>query len=137
MGNALARFALYVDHIRSLPGVRFVTASELPGIYADALRRDGATAEEMSELVQRIASGLDVQVIQGKAFSVADQFELFTEGEWAWPSSAADDTKIIAELKRGANAVLSARSGRGTQTKDSFSLSGYTAAVDEASKRCK
>ena len=65
------------------------------------------------------------------------QFELFSEGEWAWPSSAADDTKIIAELKRGANAVLSARSGRGTQTKDSFSLSGYTAAVDEASKRCK
>lgn len=73
--GALARFALYVDHIRSLPGVRFVTASDLPGIYADSLRRDGATAEEMSELVQRIASGLDVQVIGGTAFSVTDQFE--------------------------------------------------------------
>ena len=65
------------------------------------------------------------------------QFELFTQGEWAWPASAADDAKIIATLKRGASAVLTARSGRGTITKDSSSLSGYTAATDEAEKRCK
>lgn len=65
------------------------------------------------------------------------QFELFTQGEWAWPASASDDAKIIATLKRGASAVLTARSGRGTITKDRFSLSGYTAATDEAEKRCK
>ncbi|MDT8326517.1 MAG: hypothetical protein RQ750_03885 [Roseovarius sp.] len=65
------------------------------------------------------------------------EFELFTEGEWAWPASAGDDAKILAAMKRGASAVLSARSSRGTITKDSFSLSGYTAAVEEAEKRCK
>ena len=64
------------------------------------------------------------------------KFDLFTEGEWAWPASTADDTKIIAAMKRGTNAVLSARSARGTITKDTFSLSGFTAAVDEAAKRC-
>jgi invasion protein IalB len=66
-----------------------------------------------------------------------EQFELLTEGEWAWPQSGADDGKIIASMKRGASATLTARSGRGTQTKDTFSLSGYTAAVEEAEKRCK
>jgi len=66
-----------------------------------------------------------------------NSFELFSEGEWAWPASAADDAKIIAALKRGADAVLSAQSSRGTKTKDSFSLMGYTAAVEEAEKRCK
>ena len=66
-----------------------------------------------------------------------NQFELFSEGEWAWPASAADDAKIIAALKRGADAVLSAESGRGTKTKDTFSLMGYTAAVEEAEKRCQ
>lgn len=63
-------------------------------------------------------------------------FDLFTDGEWAWPASDADDDKIVAALKRGAEAVLTAASSRGTQTKDTFSLFGFTAAVEEASKRC-
>ena len=65
------------------------------------------------------------------------EFELFTEGEWAWPASTADDAKIIAALKRGTDAVLTARSSRGTTTKDTFSLLGFTAAVAEAEKRCQ
>ena len=39
-------------------------------------------------------------------------------------------------MKRGANAVLSGRSGRGTNTQDTFSLLGFTAAVEDAAKRC-
>lgn len=66
-----------------------------------------------------------------------ESYEMFTEGEWAWPASAEDDGKILAAMKRGVDAVLTARSARGTQTKDTFSLLGYTAAVDEAEKRCK
>ena len=65
-----------------------------------------------------------------------DSFELFTEGEWAWPATTDDDAKIIAAMKRGADAVLSARSGRGTNTKDTFSLLGFTAAVEDAANRC-
>ncbi|MFC3118837.1 invasion associated locus B family protein [Jhaorihella thermophila] len=62
------------------------------------------------------------------------EFELFTDGEWAWPATSADDAKIIAAMKRGTNAVLTARSQRGTQTKDTFSLLGFTAAVEDAEK---
>ncbi|WWR47220.1 invasion associated locus B family protein [Roseovarius sp. S88] len=65
------------------------------------------------------------------------EFEMFTEGEWAWPASTSDDAKIIAAMQRGTNAVLTARSGRGTITKDTFSLLGFTAALDEAEKRCQ
>ena len=65
------------------------------------------------------------------------EFEMFTEGEWAWPASASDDAKIIAAMKRGADAVLTARSSRGTITKDTFSLLGYTAALEEAEQRCQ
>lgn len=64
------------------------------------------------------------------------EFELFTDGEWAWPATPADDAKIVTAMKRGSTAVLTARSGRGTQTKDTFSLLGFTAAVEEAEKRC-
>lgn len=65
------------------------------------------------------------------------KFDLLTEGEWAWPSAGAEDARIIAAMKRGSSAVLVARSARGTQTQDSFSLKGYTAAVEEAERRCK
>lgn len=63
-------------------------------------------------------------------------FELFSDGEWAWPATAEDDAKIITAMKRGTDAVLTGRSGRGTQTKDTFSLLGFTAAVEDAAKRC-
>lgn len=64
-------------------------------------------------------------------------FELFVDGEWAWPANAEDDAALLAAMKRGASAVLTARSSRGTQTKDTFSLLGFTAAMEEAEKRCQ
>ena len=65
-----------------------------------------------------------------------NEFELFTEGEWAWPATPQDDAKIVTAMKRGANAVVTARSSRGTTTKDTFSLLGFTAALEDAEKRC-
>jgi hypothetical protein len=64
-----------------------------------------------------------------------NEFQLITEGEWAWPAPD-EDAKIVAAMKRGAQAVLTAQSSRGTTTKDTFSLLGFTAAVEEAAKRC-
>ena len=64
------------------------------------------------------------------------RFELFTDGEMAWSASTSDDAKIITAMKRGSDAVLTGVSGRGTQTEDTFSLFGFTAAVEDAEKRC-
>jgi len=66
----------------------------------------------------------------------ATTFELFTEGEWAWPASRSADTEIVAAMRRGAQAVLTGRSARGTTTRDTFSLFGFTATLEEAEKRC-
>lgn len=69
--------------------------------------------------------------------TVGDQsFNLFVDGEFAWPASDGDDAKIREALKRGSSAVLEAQSKRGTNTKDTFSLNGFTAALAEAEKRC-
>ena len=64
------------------------------------------------------------------------EFTMFTDGEWAWTASASDDAKLVAAMKRGANAVVTGISSRGTTTKDTFSLLGFTAAVEDAEKRC-
>lgn len=63
-------------------------------------------------------------------------YEMFTDGEWAWPATAGDDQRIMTDMKRGVNAIVTGRSSRGTTTKDTFSLLGFTAAVEEAERRC-
>ncbi len=77
------------------------------------------------------ASGSTVSVNVG-----GTTFQLFTEGETAWPATPEDDAKFVAAMKRGSSAVVTGRSGRGTQTEDTFSLLGFTAAVEEAENRC-
>ena len=65
------------------------------------------------------------------------KFDLVTDGEWAWASSPDEDAKVLAALQKGQSAVLTARSAKGTQTDDTFSLRGFTAAMTEAGTRCK
>ncbi|QIE41052.1 invasion associated locus B family protein [Meridianimarinicoccus aquatilis] len=72
------------------------------------------------------------------SLSVGDSdFELFTDGELAWAASEEEDRRIATALKRGVEAVVSGRSARGTNTKDTFSLMGFTAAYEDAQKRCE
>lgn len=65
-----------------------------------------------------------------------NEFEMFTDGEWAWPASPADDAKMITAMKRGASAIVTGVSSRNTKTQDTFSLLGFTAALEDAEKRC-
>lgn len=94
--------------------------------------RPGAAGEISFSGGYPFAAGSNVSVEVDGA-----QFELFTEGEWAWPGSPEDDAALLAAMKKGATAVLTGRSGKGTQTQDTFSLRGFTAAMEDAEKRCK
>jgi len=55
---------------------------------------------------------------------------------WAWPNPE-DDARIVAAMRRGSTATVTAVSTRGTTTLDTFSLSGFTAAVNDAESRCR
>jgi hypothetical protein len=57
--------------------------------------------------------------------------------EWAWAIDPKQDEELVRAMKAGSEAVLTARSSRGTEVSDTFSLKGFTAAVDEADKRCR
>jgi len=94
--------------------------------------RPGAPGEVSFTGGYPFAEGSTVSVdVDGKGF------ELFTDGEWAWPASPEQDAALLAAMKAGTQATLTARSGKGTQTQDTFSLRGFTAAMTEAETRCK
>lgn len=77
------------------------------------------------------ASGSNVTLDVG-----GTKFEFFTDGEWAWPAPA-DDARVVAALKGGSSASVTGRSARGNVTRDTFSLKGVTASIDEAAKLCR
>lgn len=82
--GALAR---YVDHIRSVRGVQWITASDLPELYPDELRSRGATEDDLREIATRISDpalkGLDYQRFGSRIYSVADQFEALARAVFA------------------------------------------------------
>jgi invasion protein IalB len=55
---------------------------------------------------------------------------------WAWPDPSAD-APMVAAMRRGSTATVTGVSTRGTTTVDTFSLSGFTAAVNDAEARCR
>ncbi|MGY6633636.1 MAG: invasion associated locus B family protein [Alkalilacustris sp.] len=66
-----------------------------------------------------------------------ETFQLFTSGDWAWPANPEDDARLMAAMQAGAEAIVTAVSSRGTTTRDTFSLFGFTAAAAEAERRCQ
>lgn len=78
-------------------------------------------------------------VVDGSTFTFMTQNQPDANGDatgWAWPRDRADEPKIIASMRRGAEAIFTGRSSRGTTTKDTFSLLGFTAALEDAQRAC-
>ena len=57
------------------------------------------------------------------------------EKNWAW-TQVQDDKNLIEYLKVGNKAIMEAESHRGTITKDTFELAGFTKAIERLQKVC-
>lgn len=63
-------------------------------------------------------------------------FRLFTQDDSAWASDEATDNKITDAIKRGSSLVIKGASSRGTETTDTFGLSGSSSAFKAISSEC-
>ena len=57
--------------------------------------------------------------------------------QWAWPPTPENDAELVEAMRGGVTAVITAVSSRGTTTVDSFSLMGFTNALEEAERLCQ
>lgn len=62
---------------------------------------------------------------------------LFTSEDKAWAVNEKVDKAIVAEMKRGSRMVVHGTSSRGTQTKDTYSLAGFSSAYRAITNKCK
>lgn len=61
----------------------------------------------------------------------------FTEGEKAWTLDEATDKKMVSLMKNGDRMIVDGVSSKGTKTKDTYSLKGFTGAYKAISAKCK
>jgi invasion protein IalB len=64
------------------------------------------------------------------------KFKLFTSGGNAWAYDAGADKAMVGALKAGKQLIVRGTSSRGTATTDTYSLSGFSAALAAIDKAC-
>lgn len=64
------------------------------------------------------------------------KFQLYPHEDTAWTPDTASDQKLVAAMKAGVTMVVQGTSKRGTATKDTYSLSGFTKAYNTAASAC-
>jgi len=63
--------------------------------------------------------------------------KFFTDGEKAWTLNEDIDKKMIALMKNGDRMIVDGVSSKGTKTKDTYSLKGFTGAYKAITAKCK
>ncbi len=61
----------------------------------------------------------------------------FTDGEKAWTLDGDTDKKMVNLMKGGERMIVDGVSSKGTKTKDTYSLKGFTGAYKAISAKCK
>jgi len=70
-------------------------------------------------------------------FDDNDKYYLFAEGEHAWAKNSKADKSLISDMRAGNRITINGTSWKGTTSKDTYSLAGFTAAYKHMNKMCK
>ena len=65
------------------------------------------------------------------------RYTLYTDGSTAWTRDTKDDARMVKAMRAGNTMIMEGTSSRGTDTRDTYSLSGFTAAHNAINKACK
>jgi hypothetical protein len=99
--------------------------------YISAWPKDGVKAEPSVKVGYPVAPNKEMTVTIG-----ADTFKLFVKGERGFISDPNEEQKLVEAMKKGTTAVVKATSARGTNTTDTYALSGLNAALQKMAETC-
>jgi hypothetical protein len=67
----------------------------------------------------------------------AASFALYTQQDGAWIKNVSEEARLVEALRSGQSAVVKGVSVKGTQSTDTFSLKGFSQALDRTDQECK
>jgi invasion protein IalB len=95
-------------------------------------------AEKVSNEVSVLLAGYEFKPNTEASVAVGgSNFAMYTQKDGAWIKNAAEESKLLDTMRRGADVVIKATTSRGTQTTDTFALKGIVQAVDRAAQECR
>jgi hypothetical protein len=70
------------------------------------------------------------------AKSGKNKFELFSQGSFAWILDGEEEFNLIKVMKRASQLTITSAAKNGNQTRDLYSMMGFTKAYNTAKKSC-
>ena len=94
-------------------------------------RKNGKIKNELSVTSGHMYKKSSVMAKSGK-----NEFLFFSQGNFAWLIDGEEEFNLIKTMKRASKLSVTARTSTGTETKDMYSMMGFTKAYNTARKSC-
>ena len=92
-------------------------------------------SEEIKDEVS-LTSGHDYKSSTVTASSGKKRYSFFSQKNFAWLLDDQEEKKFIKLMKRATNLIVKARTTKGAETTDHYSMMGFTKAYNTAKKTC-
>ena len=92
-------------------------------------------SENISDEVS-MTSGHDYKSSTVLASSGKKRYSFFSQKNFAWLLDDQEEKKFIKLMKRATNVIVKARTTKGAETTDHYSMMGFTKAYNTAKKTC-
>ncbi len=83
-----------------------------------------------------LTSGHDFKSSTVTAASGKKRFSFFSQNNFAWLLDDQEEKNFIKLMKRATNVIVKARTTKGAETTDHYSMMGFTKAYNAAKKNC-
>ena len=92
-------------------------------------------SEEIKDEVS-LTSGHDYKTSSVTASSGKRKYSFFSQKEFAWLLDDQEEKKFIQLMKKATDIIVKARTAKGAETTDHYSMMGFTKAYNTAKKTC-
>ena len=92
-------------------------------------------SEEIKDEVS-ITSGHDYKTSSVTASSGKRKYSFFSQKDFAWLLDDQEEKKFIQLMKKATDIIVKARTTKGAETTDHYSMMGFTKAYNTAKKTC-
>ena len=92
-------------------------------------------SEEIKDEVS-LTSGHDYKTSSVTASSGKRRYSFFSQKEFAWLLDDQEEKKFIQLMKKATDIIVKARTTKGAETTDHYSMMGFTKAYNTAKKAC-
>ena len=92
-------------------------------------------SEEIKDEVS-LTSGHDYKTSSVTASSGKRRYSFFSQKDFAWLLDDQEEKKFIQLMKKATDIIVKARTAKGAETTDHYSMMGFTKAYNTAKKTC-